>query len=195
MDNPLLQLLGEQASEVPEELLSQILATGHMVTFKPGDRIIEAGETTYMGYVILKGLLRNFHVLADESERSVLFRKEGEFVVSYASLFSHEPSTENTEALEETTALEFDMLEVRALTEHNLAFVHSYSKVLEQSLIETIRRIDEFTLKTPEERYISFISRHPDLKDRVQQKHLASYLGITPISLSRIKSRLRKQSS
>ncbi len=195
MDNPLLHLLGEQSSEIPEELLTQVLATGRMVTFKPGDRIIEAGETTYKGYVILKGLIRNFHVLPDESERSVLFRQEGEFVTSYASLFSNEPSTENTEALEETSTFEFDMLEIRALTENNLAFIRSYTKVLEQSLVETIRRIDEFTLKTPEERYQTFISRHPDLKDRVQQKYLASYLGITPISLSRIKSRLRKQSS
>jgi CRP-like cAMP-binding protein len=195
MDQTAIPFFAEISPELPPELLSQVLEKSSMVTFKPGDLIIESGEVSNKGYLIVKGLIRNYHIMPDDSEHSVLFRKEGEFVVSYPSMFNGEPSTENTEALEETTAIELNLHEIRELIKNNLEFAGAYIKILEQSLVMTISRIDDFTLRTPEERYVRFISKHPDLTDRIQQQHLASFLGITPISLSRIKARLRRKAS
>ena len=61
---------------------------------------------------------------------------------------------------------------------------------LHNILKDLLKRVDSFVLLSPEERYLEFIKTHPDITNRIPNKHIANILGITPVSLSRIRKRI-----
>ena len=83
---------------------------------------------------------------------------------------------------------DFKTFKERAL--NDLDLMRFYSMVMEETLVNAIRRIEEFTQSSPEERYQRILREQPELIDRAPLKYLASYLGITPVSLSRIRKRI-----
>lgn len=152
--------------------------------------LFKAGKTEMRGAVVLSGLLRNYHTLANGTERTVLFTPEGQGVAPYATLFFGLPGRESTVAVEKTVIIEFDMRGLRKAIEENPRLTRAYAQLLELMLTEAISRIDSFVLQSPEERYTKFGTDYPHLANRIPLKYLASYLGITPVSLSRLRARV-----
>lgn len=153
---------------------------------------LRAGRSDMRGALVLGGLLRNFHTLPDGTERTVLFVPEGGVIAAHATVFYGMPATETTVAVEETAILEIDMRGLRKVIKENPRLMRTYTQMLERMLTLAIARIDSFVLKRPEDRYITFCHEFPALATRVPQKHIASYLGITPVSLSRLRTRMAK---
>lgn len=153
---------------------------------------LRAGRYDMRAAMVLNGLLRNYHTLPDGTERTVLFIPEGKAVAPYATVFHGLPATETTSAIEPTLILELDMKALREVLSANPRLMRAYTQVLEMMLTEAINRIDSFVLKRPEARYEAFCKEFPQLVNRIPQKHIASYLGITPVSLSRLRGRSLK---
>lgn len=175
------------------EDLRLIYYLGKIKTVKEGERIINVGDNNNKGIFVLKGLLRSFILTADGEERTLLLSKQGMHVGSHATTFYDKPSIESIEAIEPSILLLFDTKELEALSKNHPSLILLGNKILQKSLAEAIDRIIFYTVFSPEERYISFRDKYPDLIQRVPQKYLASYLGITTVSLSRIKSRIAKR--
>jgi len=150
---------------------------------------LRAGKVELRGAIVLHGLMRNFHTLPDGTERTVLFIPELRTIAPYATLFSGLPATESTMTLEDTVLLEIDLRALRRQIDQNPRLMRAYTSAVELALTDTISRIDQFILLTAEERYQRFVKENPGLSQRIPLKHLASYLGITPVSLSRIRAR------
>jgi len=172
-----------------EEDLAAVMRLTSMRTIRVGEHLIRAGTVNYSGFLVVKGLLRNYHILNDGSERTVLFTAEGGAIASYASVISNMPTVEQVTALEETIVITMDTRDLRKLMAGSPNLMTAYTQIIERMLLDAITRIDRFVLLSPEERYHAFVKEHPGLEQRIPQKYLASYLGITPVSLSRIRAR------
>jgi CRP-like cAMP-binding protein len=93
-------------------------------------------------------------------------------------------------AVEPTVLLVVDFKEFKKKTESDPLYMRLYSEIMETLLVAAIERIEDFTKKNPEQRYLRLIETHGHLIERVPLKYLASYLGVTSPSLSRIRKRL-----
>ena len=176
------------------EDIDLLLSISKIFTVNPGDKIVHQGEVNANMHLILRGLLRSYVVTASGEERTVLIKKEKMRSASYNSILHNKPSEITIEAIEES-----DILVVNAQIFQKVIKSESTLRLLEKQgiremLIDATERLHFFTILSPEERYVQFCQKHPDLLQRVPQKYLASYLGVTTVSLSRIKSRITKNS-
>ncbi len=188
-----ISFIKKQFPYLTDDDVQELLALGKTGHLEAGDLFIDVGEVTYNSAVVIKGMLRNYHSSEDYTDKTVLFTVEGQSAMSYATVFLGKPSADTIEAMEDTVLLVSDFREIKELSRNNSRIGRMVNDKLENRLVETIARIDDFTLRSPEQRYIRFAEENPALLERVQKKHLASFLGVTPISLSRIRSRLLKK--
>lgn len=172
-----------------EDLLSVIHATQQRV-LEPGDVFIREGENSLRLAYIKEGMIRSYHVNEKGMETTVLLRWEEQIVASYDSILWQKPSRFTYYALEKTTLLEVNYDVIQQLLERKPAFEKARYLFVLDMLAQSLERIESFVLLTPEERYLQLIKDKPDLLQRVQDKHLATILGITPVSLSRIRKRI-----
>lgn len=160
-----------------------------LVSFVKKERIIDA-ETVANRYVFISnGLARLYGFKAGE-EKTLFFFKEGMFAGSIQSYLFEKPSHLVLEALEDVEGLEISREDLEFIIEQSqdMAFIMmTYTQLRLNGLLQFF---SSFVLDSPEERYKKFVAREPDLFNRVPQHIIASFLGITPVSLSRIRKRL-----
>ncbi|MCF8277323.1 MAG: Crp/Fnr family transcriptional regulator [Flavobacteriales bacterium] len=188
-----LQLIRQRFPYLSDEDLMSVGSLFQMRRLEPGESFIKAGRVNYTGALVIEGLLRNYHHLPNGAERTVLFTAEGQTVGAYSSIIKHMPAVEHVVALETTMLLTMDMREFKKIMVASPNLMQAYAQILETMLLEAIERIDQFVLLSAEHRYLRFKKDFPDLEQRIPQKHLASYLGITAISLSRMRNRMVKR--
>lgn len=151
-------------------------------------KLVREGETAQHLYFIRQGCLRAWHPRKG-TELTVQFFVEGETAAALESFLHAQPSLLTLEALEdcELTALS------KADFEHLMATAPAFREWFYQTAITKLlahtHRLLSFIQHSPQERYAELVAQQPHLLQRVAQHYLASYLGITPVSLSRIRSR------
>jgi len=157
-----------------------------------GERIVSEGEVFYHSVIILKGLLRNYVIMSNGEERTVYLAYEGMQNACPESIFEDKPATATIEALEPCLLLYLDTRKLDKLARNRAVLLRFKISMMEKGLMDVVNRVKFLTDFTPEERFLNLRDNHPQLIQRVSQIHLASYIGITPVSLSRIKARLTK---
>lgn len=172
-----------------------LLSISELRKVQAGDILLKEGETNSNVNLVLKGLLRSYVINSSGDERTVLISKENMRATSINSILHNLPSEITIEAIEPSTILiiNSDKFQKAAVTNDNLALLEKQG--MRSYLVDATERLHLFTVLSPEERFISFRDKHPDLIQRVPQMYLASYLGVTTVSLSRIKARIAKQNS
>lgn len=151
-------------------------------------KLVREGETAQQLYFICQGCLRAWHPHRG-AELTAQFFVEGDTAAALESFLYAQPSLLTLETLEdcELTALS------KADYEHLMATVPAFREWFYQTAITKLlthtHRLLSFIQHSPQERYAELVARQPHLLQRVAQRYLASYLGITPVSLSRIRSR------
>jgi CRP-like cAMP-binding protein len=175
-----------------DDKLEQLLGLGEFVMLNEGETFIKAGSYSQRGALVLEGLLRNYIVNDNGEQITVVFASEMQAIAPYASIFLNKPANETTEAIEASVVFVIDHKVLWQLAESDLAFARAYIDMMRMAFVNSIERIEDFTHKKPEQRYQRLLEIHGDLIERVPLKYLASYLGITTFSLSRIRKRLAK---
>lgn len=143
-------------------------------------------------YFITKGILRIFY-LKDDTEITGFIFSEGLFASSYESFLLQTKSNQTLEALEDCVLLSIDYPSLQILYKKVPALQIVARVIAEQRFINGQRILSSHLLDKPEERYRKFTSQYPELIQRVPQHIIASYLGITAVSLSRIRKRISKK--
>lgn len=139
---------------------------------------------------VQKGMIRSYYMQADGQEKTVMLCWENQFFGSYQTIFEKIPSQQTFQALEDSDLLELDYSELEKFIDQNPKFAKTRITILQTMLINSIKRVEAFILETPEERYLNLVAEQPEIYNRVPSKYIASYLGITPVSLSRIRKRI-----
>jgi CRP-like cAMP-binding protein len=175
------------------EDIAQIEAVAVKRTYQAGEEFIKLGATRKKIGIIETGLIRGYSIKSSGEEVSVIFAKEGEIASTHELIFYSEPSRQIVEFLEPTTMLVFDYRDIERLAVDNPRVERMRNRFIQDFLVKVLQRLETFLICTPEERYLWLMEEEPSLMQRVQQKHLASFLGITPVSLSRLRSRMSKK--
>ena len=147
------------------------------------------GKVCHEVAFINSGLFRYF-IDVDGDPKTIAFSKENEFMSNYESYLPKEPSTKYIQALEDA--------ELLILHRDNLDRFYAQvaegdrfgRKVMEELFVHYLKALGAFYTASPEERYLSLVKDQPELLQRISQYHIASYLGIQPQSLSRIRGRI-----
>lgn len=157
-------------------------------TFKKGTILLKEGQHSVNGYFVLKGCIRTFYIIDGEEKTTEFYSKmEG---VTPICVLNKQPSEYYISCVEDSivTVSNPDM-EVEIF--ERFPKFESLCRILsEQLLAKSQSSFDEFKTSSPEKRYLNLLENRPDLLQRVPQHQLASYLGITPQSLSRMRTRL-----
>jgi CRP-like cAMP-binding protein len=171
--------------------IASLIQISKLRSFEAGEVIVQAGEKHYNFYVVLKGLLRNHIVSTEGDECTIYLATEGMVIGSARTTMRDEESHETTTAVEATWAAVVDGRRLLELVDTNHRILRMYTESLKVNFYEAIERIEFHAVKTPEERYRYLLENRPELIQRVPQKYLASFIGITPVSLSRIRARIK----
>jgi len=148
-----------------------------------------AGTVTTRGGFVVHGCLRSYEVDAEGAETTLEFAPERAFVGDIGSAVSDRPSPYTVEAIEPSTLLTIDFASFNHMLEAIPAMQTGYRRGLQRRQTAQQRRITSSLSASAEARYTDFVAAQPALAARVPQHMLASYLGITPETLSRIRRR------
>jgi len=160
------------------------------VSYPKGYILLRADKVEANIYFIKKGIARAYAQTAD-NEITFWFGKEGDTVISMKSYVANQKGYEDIELLEDCQLYELKTKDLQALFEKDIHIANWGRKFAEQELVKTEERLISRQFKTATERYKELLRDHPDLIQRVQLGHIASYLGITQVSLSRIRAEIR----
>lgn len=160
------------------------------IRLNPGEVFLEEGSLKSNVYFIKKGLIRSFYIDEKGQEITNRLRYENQIIASYEIIFFNQPSRFIFQTMEESELLAIDFHEMRKIVERNQNLESGRRYFVSNILAESLKTLDDFILLSPEERYIKFVNEHPNLLNRVPIKYIANVLGITPVSLSRIRKRV-----
>jgi CRP-like cAMP-binding protein len=159
----------------------------------PGTILLSEGEVATTLFFVVRGCLRTFFIKEDGKEITAQFFVEGQMVASFESATTGMPSRSYIEAIEDSIVGSIPLKTLEEIASKCTAMREGYSRFLMKRLVYYMDRCSSYILDNPEKRYLSLLEESPELVTRLPKQYIASYLGITPVSLSRIRSRLKKK--
>ncbi len=168
---------------------AQLSALFEPRTYAENEHVLLPGDFVHEVVFVNKGLLRLYYLSEDGVETNKAFVAENQCAKPLAASLMNLPVYYGTQALEPTQVLVADFV---ALYDEDPIFDRLGRRIAETILIGKEMRARTLLQQKARERYLTFVEQFPDLVDRVPQYHIASYLGITEVSLSRIKRGLRQ---
>ena len=152
-----------------------------------GEIILHEGEVCESIYWVAKGLVRQFYY-KNGKELTEYMATEDNIVMSIESLFTDKPSTQQMVALEPTILFALPKRELEHEAVRNVNIQMLYRKILEESLIISQIHADMLRFESAQERYSKLVKRSPQLVLRAPLVYIASYLQMTPETLSRVRT-------
>lgn len=170
------------SSESKDEL-QKICST----SFLKKNEILQAfGHTCRTIYFIKSGAARIFYT-KDGIEVTEYFAFEGNLIARAESLFTGKPSQKSIQILEDAEIIAIDATQLFKLYDTHPQIERLFRLIFESAYVDTINRIESIQFHTAEERYLALMNQ-TEIVQRIPLKHIASYLGITQVSLSRIRA-------
>lgn len=185
-NHEIIKYLSKYVTLSDAEALS-ILKNLDIRTYDKGDILLKEGQTADLCYFVIKGCIRQYYLVNGE-ERTTDFFTEGQPVSAFKGTYIKKPSPYFLSCLEPCT------LSVGAIADEEKEYNPKLGPVCKLAAEDDLTKAQEtlswYRLTNAEERYLELLKTRPDLIDRVPQYYLASYLGIKPESLSRIRKRI-----
>jgi CRP-like cAMP-binding protein len=157
--------------------------------FAKGDHLIKEGQYNKDSFFILEGLVRQYK-LVDGEEISTNFYKEDDWIISLTGFSEHTAAQESFICMEDVLVVTGNEQKAQELFIRHPRFETISRAVMETVFLEQQNRLSSYLTDTPEKRYLELLETKPDIFQRVQQYHIASYIGVKPESLSRIRKRV-----
>jgi len=174
-------------SEKDKKLLTD---TFHSKKIKRKHFLLEAGDISKYTYFVTGGCLRTYYTDKDGEEHVISFSIEDWWAGDISSFNRGEPSLFSIDALEDSEVLYADKAGMDKLYEQIPQLEKYFRIIFQNALAAQFQRITNNNSFTAEERYVAFQKKYPQFDRRIPQKYLASYLGITPEFLSKLKKHL-----
>lgn len=189
--NQLMNIAKQNGVEIDAEILGMIVNKAIFRVVVKGSILQNAGEKTKTAALVLNGICRAYYVDGDGNDITRGFSIPGTLCMD-EGLFGYSESIVTWETLEETTLMFFEIQEMKELIYENNQLKNIYIMLLENALRYKIYRENEFLVENATQRYIHFKKMYPMICESVKQHYVATYLGIAPESLSRIKKALKE---
>lgn len=187
MQDKLFDFLSQYVS-LTEEEKNVIISLDIFRSVKKGTILLREGQQSKDSYFVLKGCLRKYYII-DGEEKTTAFYTEMEALTPHC-VISKTPSEYYINCTEDTMLTVSDTDMEAEINAQFPKFEILCRKMAEVFLVKQQTDFDEFKTSSPEQRYLNLLQSRPDLVQRVPQHQLASYLGIQPQSLSRLRARM-----
>ena len=177
-------------NELSSSDVFEFLQQTQLIELNAGDVFLEQGSLKNNIYFIKHGLIRSYYIDKKGEEITNRLRYENQLIAAYEILFFNQTARFNFQALEKSELFVINFNELRKIIEQNTKLDSGRRYFMMNILSESLSALDDFILLSPEQRYLKFIQDHPVLLNRAPIKYIANVLGITPVSLSRIRKRI-----
>jgi CRP-like cAMP-binding protein len=161
-------------------------------SYKKGEFFLAEGQVCKHAGFVVRGLFR-YYINHDGEDKTYSFSKESEYVCNYESFLPQKPSSKIIQAVEDSDVFVISHQDLQSLYANVREGERFGRIVIEAVFLQLIADINSFYTETPELRYRNFLKNHADLQQRISQYHIASFVGVKPQSLSRIRKRLYKE--
>ncbi|HEY8954337.1 Crp/Fnr family transcriptional regulator [Chitinophaga sp.] len=185
----LQQLLFDLAGVLPADT-APLFAMTRQVQLGANETYIREGDTERRLAYIEQGVMRAYIVKPNGDEATLFLRWEKQFIASHDTIINRKPSRFIYRTLEPVTLLEIDYDVLEEVLKTHPEYEPLRNFFLMRMLSESLNMLEAFVTLSPEERYRNLLAERFDLVNRVPDKYIASMLGITPVSLSRIRKRM-----
>jgi CRP-like cAMP-binding protein len=177
----------QQFQVLNKECQDQLLAISKLQHLKKNEILQPIGHTCKTIYFVQKGMARIFYY-KDGIDITECFAAENHIIARVESLFTQRPSQKGIQIIEAAEIIAINATQLFALYDQYPAIERLFRKIFEQGYVETVNRLESLQFYNAEERYSRLMEEMPELLQRVPLKYIASYLGITQVSLSRIRA-------
>lgn len=160
------------------------------VTLKKGDILLKSNETVFDQYYVYSGCLRTFFIDASGKEHTLQFAINDWWISDYTAFFTTTKSILNIEVIQDAILYKISKKSLDILYAKIPELETFYRKKMERAFASFQTRILASLAQSAKERYVFFINTYPNIEQSVKNYHIASYLGITTESLSRIRKEL-----
>jgi len=182
------ELVSKYFLDLKENEINEFLSISKYHFAKNKEVILKSGKSNNILIFILKGVTRAYSINNKGEEINNFIRAEGH-LMGDAKVFGGEDLTLNIESIGEVHYLKIDMIKFESLGYGNPELMKFYLSFLKEIILTLSYRLNTFVTMTPEERYLDLITWNPILLETAFDKHIASFLGITPLTLHRIKKK------
>ncbi|MBK8503188.1 MAG: Crp/Fnr family transcriptional regulator [Saprospiraceae bacterium] len=179
----------EQYGKLSQTGLEELASKFKQKTVKKADLLLVQGQVCRKIYFVTKGCLRLYYI-ANDVEITVWFSFENNSAIELSSFLSGAPSEYFLEAIEDSEFLSLDKSELASLYERHPEMERVVRVFWEDVILNLLKRFTALQKDSAEKRYLDLMNQ-PIYLQRVPQKYLASYIGVTPTSLSRIRRNIR----
>ena len=173
-------------SSLKKETISDWEINSKLVKYKKGEQIVLEGQQRHKLFYIIQGSLKAYYY----NDKKIIdwFAFKNEFITSSTTFFTNEPSLHCIETMEECTILETSKINVEKLCQRHHDFEHLFRVILSKVIVQFRHRIFSLQFKRVEQRYVSLLKQYPTIETIAPLGDIASFLGITQESLSRIRA-------
>lgn len=190
--DPILQNIARHIQLDPNEIELFISLLQHK-TIKRKEFLLRQGDVCKSESFILKGCLRTYTLDSNGFEHIVQFGVEDWWMGDLYSFLTQTPTAYFIDALEDTEVVQINKENLNLLYEQVPKFERFFRLLFQNAYIAQQNRINQNLSYTAEQRYDDFKKRYPQLEQRISQKQIAAYLGITPVFLSMLRRKLVKK--
>jgi len=156
-------------------------------TVSKGEILIAQGQTVYKTFFVIDGCLRSYCLDKNGKEHTLQFAIQGWWISDFIALYNKELASLNIESVKDSKVIEFNAKDLEEIFSLFPVFEPFQRNNLERHVVSLHRRILNQLQLTASERYNLFLEQYPDIEQYIPNYHIASYLGITQQSLSRIR--------
>lgn len=175
---------------VSNKNLISVLKKATLRKFKKGDVLFKEGQIPKSFYIVKTGIIRGFVIDKNGKERINRLYFSPNTCGPLSELIQQIPTESIHDCLTNCELVEFDYLGLKELANNDLQISLLNVATLERSFIRSYQRTNDLTILDATERYLKLKKTVPNIDNLIQQYHIASYLNITPVQLSRIRKKL-----
>ena len=187
----LKELSGASGLSISEDIIARAIGFSRFKVYSKGEVIARTGDRANTAGLVINGVVRSYYVDRDCNDVTQYFAAEGSWCID-SGMVGFDEMQANWEAIEDATVMLFDVKDMKELIYSDECLKDIWIDVLESGMRYKIYRENGFLIENATERYIHFKKLYPNLSERVSQRHIATYLGITPESLSRIRGAMKE---
>jgi CRP-like cAMP-binding protein len=176
--------------DIPEDLFRELESISEFKRVKAGHQVVKFNEVPTKVYLLVSGIIRCYLSTESGKEYNKSFYFPTSFMGPLTALVKKQPSRFVFETISECELYEVDYAKLMQLYNKSTVLKRFYSKVLEMVYMQYEKRLVDLISLDATERYLELRKEHPNIDRLISQYHIASYLGITPVQLSRIRKKI-----
>lgn len=180
----------EGITEIPREEKSKIENKIKVLRINKDEHFVRQGDRPERLALISSGIFRVYCLTESGDEKTLAFRVQGQFIAAFSPYLTGQDSWYSIQALTDGELLSLPIRDYSELSSGHACWDKLINKLIINLFIEKEDRERSFLTEDAATRYLQFIQMHPEIENLIPQFHIASYLGISPVSLSRIRKKI-----